>query len=287
MDIGVGLPATIPGTPARHLLEWARRADTGGFSTLGALDRLVYDNYEPLTALAAAAGVTERIQLATTILIAPYRADVAVLAKQAATVDRLSGGRLILGMAAGFRADDFAAGGTEHRNRGRRLDAMVERMRALWSGTAEPGFDHPVGPVPAAPPRLVFGGHSEGAVRRAARFGWGWIAGGSSPNGYRTNLQRARAVWAADGLTREPRKLALSYFALGPDAHRHAEDFLGDYYGFLGEEYATRVVKGALVDEQLIRQTVEGYREAGCDELIFMPCSSDPEQVDLLAEAVR
>lgn len=286
MDIGIGLPATIPGAAAGDVLDWARRADQRGFTTLGVLDRLVYDNFEPLTVLAAAAAVTERIQLATTILIAPYRADVAVLAKQAASVDRLAGGRLILGMAAGFRDDDFTANGTEHRARGRRLDRMIERMRGIWSGTAEQGYDYPIGPRPKAQPRLVFGGHSPGAVRRCARYGWGWIAGGSSPNGYATNLERARTVWREEGRESEPRKLALSYFALGTDAQYHARGFLGDYYSFLGTEYAQRVAAGALTDERMLSATIDGYREAGCDELILVPCYADPEQVDLLAKVV-
>ena len=93
MDVGIGLPATIRGVQGGQLLEWARRAEARGFSTLGTIDRLVYGNYEPLIALAAAAAVTERSRLATTIMIASYRANGALVAKQAASVHRLSGQR--------------------------------------------------------------------------------------------------------------------------------------------------------------------------------------------------
>src|SRR4051794_34292220 len=102
MDVGIGLPNMIPGTEPSQLLDWARRAEAAGFSTLSTLDRLVYPNYEPFVALAAAAAVTERIRLATVVLVAPYRANAALVAKQAASLDRLSDGRFVLGAAVGI-----------------------------------------------------------------------------------------------------------------------------------------------------------------------------------------
>src|SRR2546423_11005399 len=111
MEIGIGLPAAIPGVDGRTVIEWARRADAQGFSWLGVIDRLVYPNYEPLIALAAAAAVTQRARLVTAVLLAPLHANSALLAKQAATIDRLSGGRLVLGLGVGSRPDDFDASG--------------------------------------------------------------------------------------------------------------------------------------------------------------------------------
>src|SRR5690348_12590032 len=108
MKVGIGLPATIPGVTGESVLEWARAADAGPFSSLGIVDRLVYGNYEPLVTLAAVAGATNRIRLMSTVILAPLR-NAAVLAKQALSVDALSGGRFVLGLGVGGREDDFQA----------------------------------------------------------------------------------------------------------------------------------------------------------------------------------
>ena len=111
MEIGIGLPNTVPGTEGQTLVEWAKQSEEAGFSTLGTIGRLVYPNYEELIALSAAAAVTSRIRLTTGVLLAPLYANHELFAKQAASLDRLSGGRLVLGLGLGGRDDDFTASG--------------------------------------------------------------------------------------------------------------------------------------------------------------------------------
>src|SRR5829696_4217089 len=117
MDVAIGLPNTVPGTQGEQLVEFARRAEAAGFSGLGTLDRLVYEGLEPLVSLAAAAAVTERIPLRTSVLLAPYRLNAALLAKEAASVHRISGGRLTLGLGLGWREDEYAASGIDYSSR--------------------------------------------------------------------------------------------------------------------------------------------------------------------------
>ncbi|AGL16642.1 coenzyme F420-dependent N5 N10-methylene tetrahydromethanopterin reductase-like protein [Actinoplanes sp. N902-109] len=280
MRIGVALPAAVPGRPVRELLTWARRAEEHGYSCLAALDRLVYDNCEPLIALSAAAAVTERIGIAATALIAPYRGSAALLAKQLATLDRLSAGRLVVGLAAGGREDDFRAAGVPYARRGARLDAMVEAMRQVWSGEA-------IGPRPAgAPLPLVFGGHTGTAIRRAARYGQGWISGGSSASGYRDLVERARAGWAEAGRTDQPRLMALGYVALGPNGRELAAAYVDNYYAFLGPGATARITAGVLTDDSRLKEAVAGYAEAGCEELILVPCAAGIDQLERISGVV-
>lgn len=279
MDVGIGLPNAIPAATGGQLVEWARRADARGFSSLGTIDRVVYDNYEPLIALAAAAAVTERIGLSTTVLLAPLRVNAVELAKQALSVNALSGGRLTLGVGLGAREDDYEVSGVELAGRGKRLDAMLEQIREIWDG-------EDIGPRVAGAPGLVVGGHADASYARVARFADGWIASGTGPEQYAEGAAKAKAAWSEAGRSGEPRTMALAYFSLGEKAEEDAARNLGHYYAWLGEEVAGMIVAGAAKSEEAIQGQVAAYEEAGCDELILCPSSSDPDQVDLLADAV-
>jgi len=285
MDVGIGLPSTIRGAEREQVLEWARRAEARGFSSLGTIDRIVYDNYDPLIALAAAAAVTERIRLATTILIAPYRANGPLVAKQAASVDRLSHGRLVLGVAVGGREDDYEASGVDFHTRGRRFDAMLAEWEKVWAGESF-GTAGAIGPRPARErPALMIGGSADVTYRRAARYGDGWVMGGGTPDQFRGGAEKMRAAWESAGRDGAPRTMALGYFALGERAEEAANAYLRDYYAFIGE-YAGMLADGAAKDAATVRQYVDAFAEAGCDELMLFPCDPDPGQVDLLAEAL-
>jgi alkanesulfonate monooxygenase SsuD/methylene tetrahydromethanopterin reductase-like flavin-dependent oxidoreductase (luciferase family) len=286
MDVGIGLPATIPGVDRRTLLGWARRAEERGFSSLGTIDRLVYPNLEPLLALGAAAAVTERIGLLTAILLGPLRLNSALLAKQLLTVDALSEGRLTVGIAVGGREDDYTAGGAGFSDRGRRFDAQLTEMREIFDG-ADKGFAGPIGPPPVRPggPPFILGGSVDAAVRRTVEHGAGWIAGGSTPEAFHDFAEGVRAAWSEAGRDGAPRLMALGYFALGDGGEAHAQRYLGDYYGFLGEETAGYVASSALTAPDQAAGALEAFAQAGCDELVLFPCAADVAQVDLLADA--
>jgi alkanesulfonate monooxygenase SsuD/methylene tetrahydromethanopterin reductase-like flavin-dependent oxidoreductase (luciferase family) len=280
MDVGIGLPNAVRGVGRSGIIEWARRAEHAGFSSLGTIDRLVFANYESLIALAAAAAVTERIGLLTDVLIAPLRSNTALFAKQAATLDSLSGGRLTLGLGVGGRQDDFEAGGVDFHRRGRIFDQQLARMTAVWKG--ETG----VGPSPARDgrPGLLIGGGADAAYRRAARYADGWTLGGGTPAMFGAGREKLDAAWSAAGREGKPRTMALFYFALGERAEQIASRALGDYYSFLGD-IAQQIIGGAAKDAATVNQYLAAFKAAGADEVICFPASADPKQVDLLAEA--
>ena len=281
MDIGIGLPNAIRGVDRRGTVEWARLAEDAGFPSLGTIDRLVYPSYESLIALAAAAAVTERIRLTTDILLAPLRTNTALFAKQATTLDSLSGGRLVLGLAPGGRRDDYEVSGVYFSKRGRAFDRQLEELRRLWSG--EGG----VGPPPAkgTRPKLLIGGGADAAYRRAAEYADGWTLGGGPPEAFAEALVKVRDAWRAAGRDDEPRTVALFYFALGEHAEEAAREDLGDYYAYLGD-YAEQIIDSAATDEESLHAYLTGYEQAGADEVICFPASADLEQVGLLAEAI-
>jgi alkanesulfonate monooxygenase SsuD/methylene tetrahydromethanopterin reductase-like flavin-dependent oxidoreductase (luciferase family) len=280
MDVGIGLPNAVRNVDRAGIVDWARRAEAAGFSSLGTIDRIVYTNYESLIALAAAAAVTERIRLVTDILIAPLRANTALLAKQAATIDSLSGGRLDLGLAVGGREDDYAVSGVDFHARGRIFDRQLEALTRLWSG--EGG----AGPAPVrGRPGLYIGGRSERAYRRAAEYADGWTAGGGGAEAFASSRAAAVDAWREAGRDGDPRCMALLYFSLGDRAEEDARENLGHYYAFLGD-YAHMIADGAAKSPAAIREEIAAYEAAGADEVIAFPASADPAQVELLAEAL-
>ncbi|GIM92614.1 LLM class flavin-dependent oxidoreductase [Paractinoplanes toevensis] len=279
MEIGIGLPAHVPGATGSQLVEWASRSEARGFASLAAIDRLVFDNYEPLVALAAAAAVTSRIRLVTAVVIAPSRANPAVLAKQVASLNLLSGGRLTLGLAPGGRADDYLTSPVPFRGRGKAFDTMLTEMSEVWTGAGG------IGPLGEVRPRLILGGFAPRSFRRAARWGDGWIGGANGPEGAGYGRMNAHQAWQEAGRTDRPWVQALVYFGLGSTGADDVRRYLDLYYAF-SSEVAAQVMGAAITGAAALPAALETYAAAGVDELIMLPASADPAQVELLADVL-
>jgi alkanesulfonate monooxygenase SsuD/methylene tetrahydromethanopterin reductase-like flavin-dependent oxidoreductase (luciferase family) len=283
MKIGIALPTVVPGAAPDAVTTWARQAERRGFDSVAVIDRVVYDSTEPLIALALAAAVTERVDLVTNVLIAPQRGT-ALLAKQAASIDRASGGRLTLGVGVGLRDDDFAACETPRRIRGSRLDHQLGELRAIWGG------ERGIGPAPARPegPRLLIGGDAALAVARMVRHDAGWTMMVGTPEQFAAGVEAVRSGWTAAGRPATPRTMAVFYAAVGDRARERADRAAAHYYAWLGPEVAGWIAGTAATDEDTIARRIEEFAAAGADDIVLAPCSADPHELDRLADvAVR
>ena len=279
MEVGVALPTGIPRVDAGQIVPWARQVEEGPFASIAVLDRLVYDSYEPLVALSAAAAVTSRVALATTILIAPLR-NTALLAKQLASLDRLSGGRLVVGLGIGARQDDYEIAGIDTARRGLMLAGQLADIPALLeSGRLGLG----TGPESNGP-RFLTGGSSGSALARMARHSDGYIHGGGPPRVFARAAAEARAAWIDAGRPGAPAIWGQAYFAFGP-ASAAGADYVRHYYGFTGA-FADKIASTLLTSQQQAVEFMHAYAQAGCDHLVMLPAVADQAQLDQLANAV-
>ena len=284
MEIGIGLPNTLLDTPGDTIVEWARRAEARGFSSLATIDRIVYPGYDSIVVLAAAAGATERIRLMPNVLLGPTR-DPVILAKEAASLDQVSRGRFILGVAVGGRKDDFDAVGASWSDRGKRWDEALETMHRAWKGEPVAGGEFAISPRPTNGDRVpvLIGGMADQSIERTLKWGIGWTAGGAPPQAVGPFAERVRKAWKESDRDGDPKIVALSYYSFGQ------EDVLAtnikSYYGYLGD-MADQMVQWLPKDADSIRQTVKAFEEVGVDELILDPTVPDLEQVDRLADTI-
>lgn len=174
MKIGVNVLNFGPGTDTGALRNWAQTVEGLGFDLLMVSDHIAITPdvaaqypapfYEPFTTLSWLAGLTTRVRLGTTVLIAPYRHPL-LTARMAANLDALSGGRLVLGMGVGWARQEFAALGIPFERRGRLTDSHLRDMRAAWADTADYGKRK----IP-----VWVGGNSDAGLRRAVHLGDAW-----------------------------------------------------------------------------------------------------------------
>jgi alkanesulfonate monooxygenase SsuD/methylene tetrahydromethanopterin reductase-like flavin-dependent oxidoreductase (luciferase family) len=288
MKLGIGLPNTLPHETGRALmLDWARLADEAGFEVLGTIDKPNYDSWDPLATLAGVAGVTERIGLATTILQLPNRNEVLV-AKQAAVIDQLSAGRLVLGLAQGGREDDYEALGAEYKGRSARFERQVGRIREVWKAAKSSDRDHGVvGPAPVQrpDPPIWAGASTPKSIERALRLADGFIFGTAGSAAMAEHIPGIREGFAAVGKP-DATVAGLAYAAVGDDPSKALEEGTHNvlrYYGSLWTEPANLIHHGPA---QKLAEEVAAYANGGLDVLVVFPQIASLDQVEQLAEHV-
>jgi alkanesulfonate monooxygenase SsuD/methylene tetrahydromethanopterin reductase-like flavin-dependent oxidoreductase (luciferase family) len=272
MRVSIGLPAAVPGTDMTTIGRWAAEAERAGFASVGVIDRLVYDNLDPLTALAAAAVRTSRIALISTVINVCWRNNAVLLAKQLSSVQRLSGGRMTAGLGMGGWPADYEAGGVPLAGRGARFDASLTAMQRTWQATGHQ-------------PRIVLAATVPTAFARAAiDISEGWVAPLFGLALLQDGIAAVEQAWIAAGRDGRPRIVTGRYFSLGPDADEIADAYIEHYYGADSLEVARA---DTLTTGERIHEELQRLSRAGCDDVVLFPCSGDLEQIDQLARIVE
>jgi alkanesulfonate monooxygenase SsuD/methylene tetrahydromethanopterin reductase-like flavin-dependent oxidoreductase (luciferase family) len=272
MRVGIGLPAAVPETDMTLIGRWAAEAERAGFASVGVIDRLIYDNLDPLTALAAAAAQTSRIELTTTVVNVCWRGNAVLLAKQLSSVDRLSGGRLTAGLGMGGWPADYEASDVPLAGRGALFDDSLAAMNRTWEATGDR-------------PTILIGGTVPASYARAAMdMSAGWVAPLFDLGMLKDGGAAVGRSWAEAGREAKPRIMTGRYFSLGADADETADEYIQHYYG---ADFFDPARAETLTTIERIHAELRRLAKAGCDDVVLFPCSGDLEQVSLLAQAVR
>ena len=297
MKIGICVPHYGRPIEVDRILDVVRSAEEAGLDSVWVTDHVIVPRdvdviyrehmLDPLAMLPWLAAATSRIALGSSVVILPYRSPLAV-AKLLASVDVLSGGRLIVGAAIGWMEGEFEALGVPFKERVSRSEEALELFQAVWTQeqpvlttTRHHLANVQVSPLPLQKPRppIWIGGSSEGAFRRVARFGDGWHATSSTPEEFRQGKQAVTRFWREAGRTGDPVwSMRIPIFLDG--VHQWAVD-----QKFLRGRHA---IRGTL--KQVAGQLAE-YQRLGVShmalEVSYSVYPAILETIELLAEEVK
>ena len=294
-NIGLAWVTPAPLTKPEHVVEFARKTEAMGCHSMWAIDRVAYDNLEPLTLLAAAAGATQKIRLGTSVLLGNLRHP-SHLAKIVASLDFISRGRVILGLGFGSRESDYKAVEIPFEHRGTRAVEQVRLMKRLWTEdnvTHKGRFFHvenlSVGPRPVQKPHppIWTGGGAETSLKRAGTWADGFICGSSAIPDFPTTWEKIAGYAQAAG--RDPGKITkagLTFMAIDDDqakAVKTVEDYVMRYYGRLRADVANTSLVGST---DKVAERIADFLSKGLDTLIIGLADPDPRQLDLFGDRV-
>ncbi len=294
-NIGLAWVNPAPLTKPENVVNFAKKCEAMGCHSMWTIDRIVYDNLEPLTVLAAAAGATQKIRLGTSVLLANLRHPSHV-AKIISTLDFISNGRLTVGLGFGSRENDYKAVEIPFEHRGSRAVEQVQLMKRLWTEdnvTYKGRFYNvenlTVGPKPIQKPHppIWTGGSADVALKRAGTWANGFICGSSAIPDLPSTWEKIAGYARAAG--RDPNeitKAGLTFMAINDDqakAVKTVEDYVMRYYGRLRVDVANTSLVGA---PSAIIDRIGAFLSKGLDTLIIGLADPDPRQLDLFGDQV-
>jgi alkanesulfonate monooxygenase SsuD/methylene tetrahydromethanopterin reductase-like flavin-dependent oxidoreductase (luciferase family) len=288
----MNLPVMVPGLDRDTILEWARRIDAGPYSSLAAGERIWFPNPEIMVVMSAAAAVTERVAINFSVVVLPMHSAVHI-AKQIATLDVISNGRVVLGVGVGGREEDYRAFDAPFdKKRLSRMERQVDIMRRAWAGerVVEEAL-RPLEPAPvqAGGPPILSGSIFPGSVKRSARWADG-ISGfsfGPDRDELATCFETARAAWKEQGRDMPPRLVTSCWYAVGDGARARLDEYLRRYLNFMGADVADQLAPLVTTDSAAkLKDVIRMLEDLGADELLLVPTTSDPDEIDRVADII-
>ncbi len=289
MKISLCLPYMKAALDRDTLQRWCAAADAGPFASLSCGERVVDYSHDMRVLLSAAAALTERVRIVPSLYVLPMHAELRV-AKEIATLDVLSGGRVTVTVGVGGREQDYRALGVPFARRHQRLDQQVAAMRALWRG--EPWEGHVIGPAPVQEggPPLWAGAMMPKSMARASRWADGVYV--FSMNGEAREIQAmlelAAEAWREAGRAAAPQRVGGFWYSLAPkDAQDKLRRYAYDYMRIAGEDLARDVARGMTRSTpQAVRDAIGAIEQTGCEELFLVPATAELAEVERLAQLV-
>ncbi|MEE9590595.1 MAG: TIGR03619 family F420-dependent LLM class oxidoreductase [Hyphomicrobiaceae bacterium] len=294
---------TYPELPdAAELIEYGVRMEKLGFESVWVWDHILlgvdphFPIIDSLSLLTAVAARTSTIKLGTGVLVLPLRNPV-ILGKQLSSMDQISNGRLILGMASGWYKREFDAVGIDFRKRGKIMDQNLEILNGLWTEDMMSGEYPPhnlrkavMFPKPVQKPRppILIGGYVDAVLKRAAVKGDGWLTYFYTAESFTEDWNKVRGF--AEDAGKDPDSLVSTNqlpIMIGPRGKVEApmKEWLNTEWDFASWSKSTpdSAIMGTVEDcvEQL-----QAHIDTGIDRLIFVPYKSEPEQVEAIAREI-
>jgi len=291
MKIGLCLPYTQEDLSREALLEWIRRVDEGPFSSLSCGERIVGPSVEMMATLAAAAAVTERVRIVPTLYVLPMHPAIQV-AKHAATLDLISGGRTTITVGVGGRVYDYQCMEKEPVNRHAKMDEQVAQIRRIWAGEVPFEGGEPIGPKPVQPggPPILAGVTGPKAVARAARWADGiysW-SGNGVPKEMAAQQDRITAAWQDAGRTEPPQRIAGFWYSLAPNASEKLEAYVYKYIRIIDESLARAMSRRVdRSNPDAVRASLDAFEELGVEECWLSSATAESAEIDGILEVIE
>jgi alkanesulfonate monooxygenase SsuD/methylene tetrahydromethanopterin reductase-like flavin-dependent oxidoreductase (luciferase family) len=287
MEVGICLPYMEREFGRKEILDWCRRIDAGPWSSLSCGERITGYTLEMRVMLSAAAAVTERVRIMPSLYVLPMHSAVWA-AKEVATLDVISGGRVTLCVGVGGREIDYRSVEASFERRHLRMDAQIATMRRVWGG--EPPIDgaDEVGPRPVQPggPPILAGAMGPKAIARAAQWADGiycFSMGGNADEIHRT-LDLADEAWRAAGRHAPPRKVGGFWYSLDDDAENSLKAYVHRYLAVFGDSAARAIARTMTrFDVDSVRESIDAMQAAGCDEVVLSPCTAGIVEIERAA----